>query len=118
MRRIKGAAALALAALAPLKDDIAEVRIAIAEADAELDDETPYHVAVFFVVDQLDWNSDVDARTAVFGAFVKFTVALKGCHGIEVNDDLSRVAPGEAFSWQETRTSDLWNFANLSNLDD
>lgn len=117
-RRVKGADDLMLEALASLKDDIAEVRIAIAEGDAELDDETSYHVAVFFVVDQLDWDTDAGARTAVFGAFAKFKAALKDCHGIEVNDDLSRVASGEEFSWQETRTSDLWNFANLSNLDD
>jgi hypothetical protein len=102
-------------ALEPLKDDIAEVRVGIAEQDEELDDDQPYHVAVHFIVDQEVWDGDVEGRAAINAAFAMFASKLNGCNGIEVNQELSDVVSGAEFTWQEVRATDEWNFANLSN---
>lgn len=101
-------------AIEPLKEDIAEVRIGIAEKDLELGDEEVYHVAVYFIVDQAIWEGDVEGRAAINAAFAAFVGKLNGCDGIEVNQDLSDVVPGDEFTWQEVKATDEWNFANLS----
>ncbi len=104
-------------ALDSLSDEIAEVRVGIEERDQDLEHEQPYHIAVFFVVDEDIWNGDVDGRKAINDAFVKFVAELNACDGVEVNEELSEVVPGNEFSWQETRQTDLWDFANLSHRD-
>lgn len=104
-------------ALDALFDEIAEVRVGIEEKDEDLDPGQPYHVAVFFVVDEDVWNSDVDGRKAINDAFAEFVSELNACDGVEVNQDLSEVVPGNEFSWQETRQTDQWDFANLSHRD-
>ena len=101
-------------ALEPLKDDIAEVRVGIAEKDQELIQGEAYHVAVYFVVDEVVWEGDVNGRAAIQAAFMKFVSELAGCEGIEVNQDLSEVVSGAKFTWQDMRSTDEWNFANLS----
>lgn len=101
-------------ALEPLKDDIAEVRISIAEKDQELDDKHVYHVAVYFVVDEAIWEGDVDGREVIQAAFAMFVAELAACAGINVNEELSGVVSGGQFTWQETKATDEWNFANLS----
>ena len=102
------------AAIEPLKEDIAEVRIGIAEKDQELGDDQAYHVAVYFIVDAKIWECDVEGRVAINTAFATFVSKLNGCDGIEVDQDLSEVVSGDEFTWQETRATDEWNFANLS----
>jgi hypothetical protein len=114
VRRISGIKDALEAALEPLKDDIAEVRVRIAEEDNELGEGESYHVAVFFVVDEEVWNEDVQGREAIQSAFAKFTSELENCDGIEVNKENSDVVSGGLFTWQETRATDEWNFANLS----
>ncbi len=104
-------------ALDELSDEIAEVRVAIAQSDQELDPGQLYHLAVFFVVDEDIWNCDVDGRKLIHAAFSKFVAELNACAGIEVNEELSEVVPGSAFSWQEAKQTDLWDFANLSHRD-
>ena len=74
----------------------------------------PYHVAVFFVVNEATWNDDVPGRTAIYDAFNRFVAALNACDGVEVNTARSEVVSGAEFTWQETQTTDEWNFANLS----
>lgn len=101
-------------AIEPLKDDIAEVRVAIVEKDDELNEDQDYHIVVFFVIDEDVWNGDVDGRKVIYSAFANFTAELERCDGIEIDKDLSGVVSGGVFTWQETRTSDEWNFANLS----
>jgi hypothetical protein len=101
-------------ALDQLIDEIAEVRVAIAEIDAELEPGQPYHIAVYFVVDETVWNSDTAGRAAIYSAFDRFVSELGACEGIEVNQDLSRVISGGEFRWQSARDTDEWNFANLS----
>ena len=49
-------------------------------------------------------------------AALKAQAALAG-KTIEVNEELSEVVPRNEFSWQETRQTDLWDFANLSHRD-
>mgnify|MGYP003382121529 CR=1 FL=1 len=105
-------------ALEPLKDDVAEVRVGIAEKDQELIEGEAYHMVVYFVVDEEHWEADVEGRLAIEAAFAKFVSHLAGCDGIEVNEDLSGVISGGEFTWQETRATDEWNFANLSHRDD
>lgn len=112
--RIRDASEALEAALEPLKDDIAEVRISIAEKNDELQDGEIYHIAIFFVVDEAVWEGDVDGRDAIYEAFAKFVSEINGCEGIEVDQDLSGVYSGAVFSWQATRSSDEWNFANLT----
>jgi hypothetical protein len=112
--RIRLAGEALEAALEPLKDDVAEVRISIGEKDTELQDGEVYHVAIFFVVDEAIWEGDVDGRVAIYEAFAKFVSEINACEGIEVNQDLSGVFSGASFSWQDTRSSDEWNFANLT----
>lgn len=105
------------AALDGLSDEIAEVRVGIQEKDQDLDHGHPYHVAVFFVVDEDIWNGDVEGRKAINDAFAKFVAELNACDGVEVNEELSGAVPGNEFSWQDTRQTDLWDFANLSHRD-
>ena len=112
--RIGGVKDALEAALEPLKDDIAEVRVSIAERDEELDEREPYHVAVFFVVDEEAWDADVEGREAIHAAFNKFTAELDSCENVEVDKDNSDVVSGGVFTWQETQSTDVWNFANLS----
>lgn len=112
--RIRQADKALAVALEPLKDDIAEVRISITEKDSELENEDIYHAAIFFVVDEAIWEGDVDGRAAIYEAYAKFVSEVNGCEGIEVDQDISGVFPGDEFSWQATRFSDEWNFANLT----
>lgn len=109
----KAKAALELA-LDPLKDDIAEVRVAIAEKDQELATGKDYTLAVYFVVDEAVWEGDAEGREAIHAAFAQFVSTLDGCVGIAVNQGLSEVVSGAEFTWQDTRATDEWNFANLS----
>lgn len=104
-------------ALDALSDEIAEVRVGIEEKDEDLEPGQPYHVAVFFVVDEDVWNGDVAGRQAINGVFANFVAELNACDGVEVNLELSEVVPGNEFSWQETKQTDLWDFANLSHRD-
>lgn len=114
VRTVRGALEDALDALS---DEIAEVRVGIEEKDEDLEPGQPYHVAVFFVVDEDVWNGDVDGRKAINDAFAKFVAELNACDGVEVNQEMSEVVPGSEFSWQETKQTDLWDFANLSHRD-
>jgi hypothetical protein len=100
--------------LEPLADDIAEVRVSIVERDQELDEGTPYHVAVYFVVDEKVWNEEPEQREAAQLVFADFVSALAACPGIEVIQKLSEVVSGAKFTWQSMQLSDAWNFANLS----
>lgn len=104
-------------ALGDLSDEIAEVRVGIEEKDRDIEPGQAYHVAVFFVVDEDIWNCDTERRKAIHDAFAKFVAELNACEGIEVNDELSGVVPGNEFTWQETKLTDLWDFANLSHRD-
>jgi len=98
-------------------DDKSEVRVAIVEKERELKEGEPYHVAVYFVVDENTWDSDIEGREAINGAFAKFVSELDACAGVKVNQELSGVIPGNEFSWQDTQQTDQWNFANLSHRD-
>ena len=112
--RISGVRDALETALEPLKDDVAEVRVSIVERDDELEEEEPYHVAVFFVVEEEVWDADVEGREAIHAAFNEFTAELDSCKGVEVDKDNSDVVSGGVFTWQETQSTDVWNFANLS----
>jgi hypothetical protein len=104
-------------ALKLLTTDDVEVRVAIAEKDCELALDKSYHITVFFVVDQLVWDASPEVRDEAHAAFSAFVSALSACDGIETNKEFSEVTSGEKFSWQLTRTTDEWNFANLSSHD-
>ncbi|MDP1895511.1 MAG: hypothetical protein Q8K87_15440 [Hydrogenophaga sp.] len=100
-----------------MSDEIAEVRVGIVEKDQELEDENPYRISVFFVVDEDIWNNDIAGRKTINAVFAKFVSELNACNGIEVNEVLSAVVSGSEFSWQDTKQTDLWDFANLSHRD-
>lgn len=99
--------------LEPLRDDV-EVRVALNPTDKELRADQAYKIAVFFVVDGDVWESEKATRTDVQSAFMGFVTALNSCEGIEVDQERSDAISGDEFTWQETRTTDAWNFANLS----
>jgi hypothetical protein len=113
----KDAVAALEAAIEQLKDDIAEVRLGIVEKDVELGEDQSYHVAVYFIVDAETWEGDVEGRAAIHAAFATFVSKLNECDGIDVDQALSEVVSGDDFTWQETRATDEWNFANLSHRD-
>ena len=104
-------------ALKQLTEDIAEVRVSINPNEDELSDADNYAITVFFIVDQTVWNDSPAKRELINSAFAKFISALKSCEGIKVNEELSNVLPGEDFNWQLMKTTDEWNFANLSPLE-
>lgn len=114
--RIGKATKLLKSAIEPLKDEIAEVRISFNEDERcrELSEVEIYHIAIFFVVDAVVWGNNVDGRVAIYKAFTDFVTVINGCRGVEVNEELSNVFSGDDFSWQATRSSDEWNFANLT----
>ena len=64
-RRISSVKDALETAVEPLKDDIAEVRVSIAERDQELGEGESYHVAVFFIVQEDVWNEDVEGREEI-----------------------------------------------------
>lgn len=101
-------------ALRLLSTDEVEVRVAIAEYDRELSNNQPYHVAVFFVIDQEVWDSDPTVREQAYAAYSAFASVLDRCGGIQLEQEVSGVKCGDEFSWQLTRSTDEWNFANLS----
>jgi len=117
VRRLSPAKERLISTLEPIKEDVAEVRISITEAELELPAEADYHVAVFFVVPEMVWNSDADARTQVETAFGDFTSAVDECAGIVVDRDISDVFNGGRFTWEMASRTDAWNFANLSHVD-
>lgn len=117
VQRISKAADSLEQILESLRDDIAEVRVSIREKDNELDDTDSYHIVVFFVVDEAVWEEDVQGRETIYQCFSKFVTKLNGCEGIEVDHDLSDVISGAQFSWQLMKSTDEWNFANLTYRD-
>jgi hypothetical protein len=106
-----------LEALKPIKDDIAEVRIAILPNDQELDANTTYAVAVFFVVSAELFENSPETRRMVQEGYNKFVSALQSCAGLAFNADLSGVISGDEFTWEQTQRTDLWDFAYLSPFD-
>jgi hypothetical protein len=103
-----------VAALESIRDDVAEVRIALLPNDADLDDDQTYSVAVFFVVEKDLWESDATVRRSAQRAFVNFVSVLAQCPGIDVNQEVSGVFSGAEFSWEDARMTDRWNFAHLT----
>ncbi|QDQ28456.1 hypothetical protein FNU76_20000 [Chitinimonas arctica] len=112
--RISGGRQALEDALESLADDIAQVRVGIAEKDDELPDGQSYHIAVNFVIDEGVWNGLLDARTTIYEAYADFVSVLNDCIGVEVNQRFSGVVSGAKFSWQEMQSTDEWNFANLT----
>lgn len=115
--RIRSAQGSLEDAIGSLTDDIAQVRVSIKEKDQDLGEGGPYHIAVFFVVDETVWGGKSGIRLAINTAFNEFVAALNECDGIEVDQELSDVVSGGDFTWQDTQQTDLWNFANLSQRD-
>ncbi len=115
--RLKTAQVALEEALDDLSDEIAEVRVSILEKDLDLPPGQVYHVVAFFVVDEEVWKADVAGRKTINQAFAKFVTELDACDGIVVNKELSEVVSGSKFSWQDTKQTDLWDFANLSHRD-
>jgi hypothetical protein len=105
------------AALKQVPTDDVEVRVAVQQYDQELPDDQCYNVSVYFVVERDQWNESEEIRAATYRAHAQFVAALCACQGIMVDCELSGVKSGDEFSWQLTRTTDEWNFANLSEHD-
>lgn len=97
-------------------DDV-EVRVAIKQYDQELPDEQSYNISVYFVVDQSHWDESEELRVTAYKAHADFVNTLDSCPGITVDHEFGGVKGGDEFSWQLTRTTDEWNFANLSEQD-
>ncbi len=104
-------------ALKQVPTDDVEVRVAIKQYDQELAKGQSYNIAIYFVVDQDQWNGSEEIRVATYKAHREFVAALGACEGITVDEEFSGVSSGDEFSWQLTRTTDEWNFANLSEPD-
>jgi len=92
-----------------------EVRVAITPSEQELPETEAYKLAVYFIVPEE--TVDAGVREAIHAAFGQFVAAVDKCAGIDVEQDLSQVRMGDEFTWQETRSTDEWNFANLSYLE-
>lgn len=105
------------AALTPLSDEISEVRISIGPKDRELPANEKYRIAIYFVVAGEHFDL-LAVRTQVIECFHNFVRTIRRCAGIEIDDDLSEVVSGDVFTWAEVESSDLWNFAFLSQNDD
>jgi hypothetical protein len=95
------------------RDDLAEVRIALAPSDMELDHDQCYRVLAYFVVDETVWNSAPESRERIYAAFGSFVSVLEGCGGVLVDQE-SSVLSGAQFTWQQMQITDPWNFANLT----
>lgn len=106
-----------LDAMALLSTDDVEVRVSIAEKDSELNDDQSYNVVVYFVIDQIVWDTNPTVREEAHAAFAAFVSAIGACKGVKVDQELSGLKSGDAFSWQLTKLTDEWNFANLSEND-
>lgn len=105
-------------ALKQVPTDDVEVRVAIKPYDQELAKGQSYNIALYFIVDRDQWNGSDEIRAATYKAHGEFVAALGACEGITVDDEFGGVKSGDEFSWQLTRTTDEWNFANLSEPDE
>lgn len=114
VKRIQGNRNELEKALEPLKDDIAEMRIAISPPDRELNDDESYKVTVFFVIDAELYRESIGVRCEVTAAFAKFVAALDRCDGINLDHDKSDVVSGDEFSWQMIGSTEIWDFSYLS----
>jgi len=92
---------------------VAEIRVAITDADRELPLETPYRLTLYAVVDAATYDGSPEARQACEAALSDLIDTLRACQGIEI-DENSEVVSGAEFSWEMTRLTHLWNFANLT----
>jgi hypothetical protein len=101
------------ASLSELSDTV-EVRVALLQRDQELPAGESYRLALFFVVDGVAWRKSADVRANAYSAYGEFVSALADCNGVEVDEVNSGVVSGEEFTWQQTRSTDEWNYANLS----
>jgi hypothetical protein len=98
-------------ALKSLDDEATEIRVSISFENDRL------RLAVFLIVDEDIWNGDAEKRQNAIFSFQKFIAILEKCEGIEVDMELSRPINGAEFSWQDMRSTDSWNFANLTPID-
>lgn len=92
---------------------MAEVRVSISDDDKELPEAIPYRLKIYAVVDANTYDGRPDLRAECELALIEFLHALRSCAGIEV-DESSQVISGAEFSWEETRQTHEWNFANLT----
>jgi hypothetical protein len=97
--------------------DTVEVRVALLQRDQELPASEPYRLALFFVVDGVAWRESADVRANAYSAYGEFVAALADCNGVELVEVNCVVVSGEEFTWQQTRATDEWNYANLSFTD-
>lgn len=116
VERLKAVQQRLVTALENVRDDVAEVRVAI-NPKTELTDDRPYKVVVWFVVPHDKYES-ADVRATVQAAYATFTGALARCVGVSLDVDISGVVSGDDFSWGEFRGSELWNFSYLTVLGD
>lgn len=118
VRRVSAVAKELEQALEPIvEDDMAEVRVSLREWDCELQDKEPYHLEVYFVIDAAHWRTNEAGRKSVHAAFANFVSLLQQCVGVDVDMVASGVLSGDEFTWQDTRETDQWDFANLTHRD-
>jgi hypothetical protein len=98
-------------ALATLDDEETELRVQYTELSPG-----KFRMVVYLVVSEEMWLEQPQFRANAISCFHQFLVELKKCTCIEV-DDMSAAVNGADFSWQASRDTDIWNFANLTPLD-
>lgn len=113
--RLKGSESRLKKILREVNMAMAELRVSISNIDIELPENAPYRLTIYAVVDAQTYDEQPDQRLACEVALNSFLNELRDCPGIEV-DENSRVISGAEFTWEETRQTDEWNFANLTDV--
>jgi len=99
--------------LKDVSEAVAEIHIAISDANRELPTHEDYRLTVYAIMDADEYRRNRDSREKCTGAFVKLLDLLRQCPGIVVDED-SDLLPGNEFTWQMARMTDQWNLANLT----
>jgi hypothetical protein len=99
--------------LRTVASQVAEIRVTITDVDRELPPDIPYRLTIYAVVDAATYDGSQPTREACAAALFDFIDALRGCQGIEI-DENSDLVSGAEFTWEMTRLTHLWNFANLT----
>jgi hypothetical protein len=101
--------------LKDISDSVAEIHVAISDHDIELTATESYLITLYAVMDADLYRENYELRKKCIKSFGNFLNLLRTCPGIAVSEE-SELIPGDQFSWQMQRMTDLWNFANLTSV--
>jgi hypothetical protein len=97
--------------------DIEEIWVTL-DPREEILSSDPYRLSIVFVISDDKLQDDPLLVRRANNTHAEMIALLQKCRGIEIDGDISRVAPGSKFSWEEMSARDRWNWDYLSGIAD